>query len=115
MGLTDSNGQTRYGIGQGFNEVRAREVQATGGWVALSFDRGGPWEIHTGVGLDNAYDGDVSEPDGRTFNRVFFANAWYDLASNVAAGFEVSHLYTKYKAQEKGDSVRLQLSLRYTF
>jgi len=102
------------GIGQGINLVRMKEIESTGGWMALSFEPHGRWHYNAGISIDDPEDDDLDAGD-RSRNSAVWGNVIYDVNQAVQAGLELSYWETDYKHLEDGESIRLQTSLIYRF
>ena len=103
------------GIGQGVNAAAKKEIKSCGGWLAAALSPAKVWDLNLGASLENVADGDLSEPDARTYNRAFFLNIIRALGESASFGLELSHWRTEYKGQEDGDNFRAQSSLIYRF
>ncbi len=108
------------GIGQGFNATLNREVDAVGGWAAVTFSPSAQWQFNFGASVDDPDDDDLtgstdSSRDARTKNTLFFGNALYSLNAQVQLALEFSWLRTTYKVLEPGEGWRQQFAVTYKF
>jgi hypothetical protein len=107
------------GAGQGLNLVGQEAVESRGGWVELCT---GPWagvKVNAGAAIEMPNYEQVPDvapaSSWRIQNSAIFANAFYNLTSNVVLALEVSQLRTLYKQIEQGDAIRTQLACTYNF
>ena len=102
------------GIGQGIDSGRNREVEATGGWLAIDTRAGARTAISLGLGIDDP-DDETLPAGGRTRNESIWANFQWDFRSDLRFGVEGSWWRTGYLGLEEGSSLRLQTSLIFRF
>lgn len=102
------------GIGQGVNMTTKEEIESIGGWAAFNLQATDKLAFNLGGGLDDPKDGDLNDND-RTQNFDIFGNGYYKITPAVSVALELTYWQTKYKALEKGDSLRTQLAFIYYF
>ncbi len=102
------------GIGQGVDFARDREVEATGGWLAVGA-RARPDLLATiGFGLDDP-DDETLAPGSRSLNQVVWANLLWGFRPALRFGIEGSWWQTDYLDLDNGSGFRLQSSLIFSF
>ncbi len=102
------------GIGQGINAGTLKELGSIGGWGAFSLGPWDKWRFNLGAACEGVRDADASA-GMRTLNLSVFGNAVYQVLSNAAVMFELSHWHTEYKDLNDGNNLRFQLSFKYDF
>ena len=103
------------GIGQGvvMGPSSASSVEGRGGWAQLALDMGDN-HFAVGTGVDDPDETDLSA-GGRARNLSQWASVRRDIGAGLSHGIEVSRWVTDYVGLERGTSLRVQLSVIYTF
>lgn len=105
------------GIAQGMNLAVAgaeREIDATGGWLAVQHPVSSCVTLAAGGGIDDPDDADLG-PGMRSRNAFGFVNGWYRPVKRLGFGLELSYWVTTYVGQSQGDSIRAQFAVKYDF
>jgi hypothetical protein len=108
------------GVGQGINLEGQESVELRGGWLELCT---GPWagtKVNVGAAIEMPRYDQVptmaaASSSWRIQNTAIFANAIYNLTSNIQVALEISQLRTLYKQIAAGDAVRTQMAFIYNF
>ena len=103
------------GIGQGIDSTTFNCIRSNGGWIELWYDFTPQLHTRVGYSIDDPVDGDLTNGNGRIFNQFYYANLSYDFTKTFMTGIEVSSWRTLYLNQTAGDSVRVELMMKYGF
>jgi hypothetical protein len=103
------------GVGQGvvMGPSTASGVKGSGGWAQLALALGEN-QLHVGAGVDDPDDTDLAA-GGRARNLSCWASLERDIGAGLSHGIEVSRWVTEYVGLERGTSVRIQMSVVYSF
>ena len=97
QGLGNYNGA----ILQSLDAVTWKPIRSTGGWVEGFVYLTPCLHSHTGIGIDDPNDDDITAiPNnlfGRTYNSTLYSNLLWDLNKSFRIGFEVTYRKTDYK------------------
>ena len=97
QGLGNYNG----GILQSLDAVTWKAIRSTGGWVEGFVYLTPNLHSHTGIGIDDPNDNDITAiPNtlfGRTYNSTLYSNLIWDLDKTFRIAFEVTYRKTEYK------------------
>ncbi len=97
QGLGTYNG----GILQTLDAVTWEAIPTSGGWLEGFVYLTPCLHSHTGYGLDDPEDEDVTgvpnSLSGRTYNSTFYSNLLWDVNASFRIGFEVAYRQTEYK------------------
>lgn len=102
------------GIGQGVNTATEEEIGSIGGWGQLTWIASKKLKFNIGAGIDDPESGDLNQ-GGRSSNKVYYGNLFYQIIPPVTLGLEYMHVNTDYKNSPDGDCNRFQTSLIYYF
>lgn len=103
------------GIGQGvaMGPITASGVTGSGGWAELALDLGEN-RFRVGTGVDDPDETDLAA-GGRARNLSYWLSAQREIGAGLSHGIEVSRWVTDYVGLERGTSVRVQMSVVYSF
>jgi hypothetical protein len=103
------------GIGQGvaMGPLTASGVTGSGGWAQVAWDLGEN-RFHVGAGVDDPDEADLSA-GGRARNLSYWASVQRDIGAGLSHGIEVSRWVTDYVGLDRGTSLRVQMSVIYSF
>ena len=97
QGLGNYNG----GILQSLDAVTWKPIRSTGGWVEGFVYLTPNLHSHTGIGIDDPNDNDITAiPNtlfGRTYNSTLWSNLIWDLNKTYRIAFEATYRKTEYK------------------
>ena len=89
------------GVLQSLDAVTWKPIRTTGGWLEGFVYLWPHLHSHTGIGIDDPNDNDITAiPDttfGRTYNSTVWSNLIWDLNKNHRLAFEVTYRKTEYK------------------
>ena len=116
------------GILQGVCPCLRVPIRSTGGWGELGLDVTRRLRTHVGFGIDDPNNADSLI--GRNYNRVIYANVFFDVTDRLKTGLEVSTWKTLYQNETldepdpddrlpnptaPGEAVVLNWTVRYSF
>ena len=94
-------GNYNGGILQTLDAVTWKPIRTTGGWVEGFVYLTPNLHSHTGIGIDDPNDNDITAIPyshfGRTYNSTIWSNLIWDLNKNHRIAFEVTYRKTEYK------------------
>lgn len=102
------------GTGQGINGMTLEEIDAWGGWVAITVKAAEDVTLAAGIGIDDPDEDDLNT-GMRDRNFVVFANAKFALDEATTAGLEIMYLETEYAGAADSDAIRIQGTLIFSF
>lgn len=89
------------GVLQSLDAVTWKPIRSSGGWLEGFVYLWPHLHSHTGIGIDDPNDDDITAiPNttfGRTYNSTIWSNLIWDLSKNYRLAFEVTYRKTEYK------------------
>ncbi len=107
-------GEYAGGIGNKLNSTNDGEVDAMGGWVAISHSFNPQFSVAAGYGIDTV-DADHISATSMQSNQTTFANITYSPLPRTSAGIEIAHNKTEYMDYNNGQNVRLSMFMQLSF
>jgi hypothetical protein len=99
--------------GVAMGPLTASGVTGSGGWAQVAWDLGEN-RFHVGAGVDDPDEADLSA-GGRARNLSYWASVQRDIGAGLSHGIEVSRWVTDYVGLDRGTSLRVQMSVIYSF